>query len=389
MAWTSYQIVLAFVMVVTGSINTLSTKWADRAEAVGIDGTKRKFDHPFLQAVGMFIGEFSCLIVYLLLPLVTGRRRQTEEEGGSRKFNPLIFLPAAMCDMCGTSIMYIGLNLTYASSFQMLRGAVIIFTALLSVAFLGRVIKKHMWVGMLTVIVGLLLVGLADIVFGSKDNSKSDTNGIIAGDLLIIMAQIIVSVQMVYEERVINRRNIHPLAAVGWEGFWGALVLGILLVPFYFIKAGNFSNTAEHRLENVPDAFKQMGNNPVIIAATVGNILSIAFFNFAGISVTKELSATTRMVLDSVRTLVIWVVTLALTWQEFQVLQVFGFILLIIGMMLYNDIIIMPQVRRYLERRQQLKNMNAAGGLEDDQREADERTRLLRDNDVDHHGGIN
>ena len=32
------------------------------------------------------------------------------------------------------------------------------------------------------------------------------------------MAQIIVSVQMVYEERVINRRNIHPLAAVGWEG---------------------------------------------------------------------------------------------------------------------------------------------------------------------------
>lgn len=27
-----------------------------------------------------------------------------------------------MCDMTATSIMYIGLNLTYASSFQMLRG---------------------------------------------------------------------------------------------------------------------------------------------------------------------------------------------------------------------------------------------------------------------------
>lgn len=389
MAWTSYQYVLAFVMVVTGSINTLSTKWADRAEAVGSDEVKRKFDHPFLQAVGMFIGEFSCLIVYLLIPLVTGQRRQTEEEGGSRKFNPLIFLPAAMCDMCGTSIMYIGLNLTYASSFQMLRGAVIIFTALLSVAFLGRVIKKHMWVGMLTVIVGLLLVGLADIVFGSKDSSKTDTNGIIAGDLLIIMAQIIVSVQMVYEERVINRRNIHPLAAVGWEGFWGAIVLGLLLIPFYYIKAGQFSNTAEHRLENVPDAFKQMGNNPVIIAATVGNILSIAFFNFAGISVTKELSATTRMVLDSVRTLVIWVITLALSWQDFQYLQVFGFILLILGMMLYNDIIIMPRVRRYLEKKRQLQNMNGdTGGLEDEQREADERTRLLRNREIDN-GAIN
>ena len=44
------------------------------------------------------------------------------------------------------------------------------------------------------------------------------------------------------------------------------------MLPFYYIKAGNFSNTAEHRLENVPDAFKQMGNNPVIIAATVGKL---------------------------------------------------------------------------------------------------------------------
>ena len=39
-----------------------------------------------------------------------------------------IFLPPALCDMTATSVQYIGLTLTYASSFQMLRGAVIIFT---------------------------------------------------------------------------------------------------------------------------------------------------------------------------------------------------------------------------------------------------------------------
>ena len=74
----------------------------------------------------MFIGEFSCLVVFFLLPFLTGRRgRQIEDDGTPRpKYSPLIFLPAAMCDMCGTSIMYIGLNLTYASSFQMLRGTV-------------------------------------------------------------------------------------------------------------------------------------------------------------------------------------------------------------------------------------------------------------------------
>jgi hypothetical protein len=117
-----------------------------------------------------------------------------------------------------------------------------------------------------------------------------------------------------------------------------------------------------------------MAEQPLIIVALLGticrcgshicapHILSIAFFNFAGISVTKELSATTRMVLDSVRTLIIWAFSLALGWQQFVYLQVtrlapgrhqhslqiIGFILLILGMFVYNDLIIGPFVRRTL-----------------------------------------
>lgn len=42
------------------------------------------------------------------------------------------------------------------------------------------------------------------------------------GDLLIIMAQIIVSVQMVLEEKFVYKHNVHPLRAVGTEGECGA-----------------------------------------------------------------------------------------------------------------------------------------------------------------------
>ena len=66
----------------------------------------------------------------------------------------------------------------------------------------------------------------------------------------------------------------------------------------------------------------------------------LAFFNFAGISVTKEMSATTRMVLDSVRTLVIWGVSLGVGWQKFQFLQLIGFLILVAGMCVYNDLLI-------------------------------------------------
>ena len=41
---------------------------------------------------------------------------------GNQNFNPLIFLPPAVCDMIATSLMYVGLELTSVSSFQMLRG---------------------------------------------------------------------------------------------------------------------------------------------------------------------------------------------------------------------------------------------------------------------------
>lgn len=356
---------LAVMMVITGSINTLSTKWADRQSAEGRDGKFHSFDHPFLQAVGMFLGEFSCLIAFQIIKTFNRVRRPNQEQNlGNQSFNPLIFLPPALCDMCGTSLMYVGLNLTYASSFQMLRGAVIIFTALLSVAFLGSTIRKVMWTGIFIILVGLALVGVSDIIFGQSD-AQTDTNGIIAGDLLIIMAQIIAAVQMVYEEKFVTRYSIPAMQAVGWEGFFGFIVLGILNIIFFYIDAGAFSKLPTHKLEDPIDAFIQIGNNWRILLATVGNIVSIAFFNFAGISVTKELSATTRMVLDSVRTLFIWLITLFLAWQEFQILQLVGFFILLSGMCLYNNIIIVPAFKYCRERRRAGRSMSVVGGEHD------------------------
>lgn len=64
------------------------------------------------------------------------------------------------------------LNMTSASSFQMLRGAVIIFTGLLSVAFLGRRLAASQWLGILTTILGLVVVGLADFVSGNHGSNK-------------------------------------------------------------------------------------------------------------------------------------------------------------------------------------------------------------------------
>ncbi|MCJ8743963.1 hypothetical protein PDJAM_G00100810 [Pangasius djambal] len=337
MTWTKYQLFLAGLMLTTGSINTLSAKWADMFSAPGCSGAPdHSFSHPFLQAVCMFLGELSCLVVFYLL-ICHDRRKPAPTVDPGQSFNPLLFLPPAICDMAGTSIMYVALNMTSASSFQMLRGAVIIFTGLLSVAFLGRRLLASQWIGILITILGLVVVGLADFMSGNRDDEHK-LSDVITGDLLIIMAQIIVSVQMVLEEKFIYKHNVHPLKAVGTEGFFGFVILTILLVPMFYIPAGGFGSNPRQVLEDALDAFCQIGHKPLIVLALLGNTVSIAFFNFAGISVTKEISATTRMVLDSLRTLVIWVVSLALGWESFHGLQILGFLILLLGTALYNGL---------------------------------------------------
>merc|ERR1719187_270650 len=176
---------------------------------------------------------------------------------------------------------------------------------------------------MVFVIGGLVTVGLSDMInqkpegcsmapspLCDSDNSSSLHN-VLLGDFLIFGSQIIVASQMVYEEKFVSKYNVPALQAVGWEGTFGFTVLSLLLIPFSFLHVGpKFGHGPRHVLEDAYDGVYQLAHNPLLALAFSGTVISIAFFNFAGISVTKELSATTRMVLDSVRTLVIWMVSI-------------------------------------------------------------------------------
>jgi hypothetical protein len=58
---------------------------------------------------------------------------------------------------------------------------------------------------------------------------------------------------------------------------------------------------------------------------TAACIISIAFFNFFGISVTKKLSGASRCTIDACRTLFVWVFSLWAGWENFHILEVFPF----------------------------------------------------------------
>ncbi|KAL2711852.1 solute carrier family 35 member F6 [Vespula squamosa] len=350
MAWTHYQYILAVLMVVTGSFNTLSVKYADKQVVPGQDGVPRHFNHPFMQSSFMFLGEMLCFLIFKIAYCYYSRKDDGSVDNstltkGSRNFNPFILFIPAMCDMLATSIMYVGLNMTYASSFQMLRGAVIVFTGILSMGFLNRNLGGREWIGIVCVLIGLALVGISDIMV-IKDEDVS-LNSVLTGDLLIICAQVITAVQMVIEEKFVAGQDIPALQAVGWEGIFGFIGICLVMIPLNFIHASPpFADNSRGTLEATADALVQIGNSGRLLMAIVGIAFSIAFFNFAGISVTKEMSATTRMILDSIRTIVIWAFSLQFKWQDFHYLQLIGFAILLIGMLCYNNVLIPQLVKK-------------------------------------------
>merc|ERR1712070_445104 len=136
--------------------------------------------------------------------------------------------------MTGTSLMYVGLTMTSASIFQMLRGSVVIFTGVLSVIFLKRKLAKFHWFSMFLVLVGVAIVGMATMLVSSDDDSHS-TGEQMLGNGIIICAQMVTAIQMVVEEKFVSGQNVPALQAVGWEGCWGLCFITVVLVVMYFI----------------------------------------------------------------------------------------------------------------------------------------------------------
>lgn len=397
------NLILALMMVVTGSINTIVTKYADLLCGEGLPYSNdcsnvqkciasnvnlstfylsadaqycaqspyianqgnvsddpalqaellkyRLFDHPFVQAFTMFFGEFMCLVVYHTMQCCSSKKKKNNyqdvekpllDDGKptqSENWPFYVWALPASCDACATTSMYVGLTLTHASDFQMLRGSVVIFTGLLSKYWLKRKLVSYHWGGMFLVLLGLVLVGVTGFLEPSGGSTASNP---ILGDGIIIAAQIIVAVQMVVEEKILTKYKVPVLCAVGWEGFFGMFYMIILSLLFTY-----FGGTSLPPW-NAYDAFVQIYNNYAIGLVLMGTVCSIAFFNFSGLSVTKAMSATTRMVLDSIRTVVIWLFCVFATTPynskehlqaltQYTPIEVVGFIVLLSGTFLYND----------------------------------------------------
>lgn len=89
-----------------------------------------------------------------------------------------------------------------------------------------------------------------------------------------------------------------------------------------------------------------MGDNHILLGVVILHVTSIALYNFVGINLTQLVSSTARAIVDTVRTVFVWLLFLIPsplrvegTEESFHFLQFFGFIVLISGTLIYNEIV--------------------------------------------------
>merc|ERR1711892_343083 len=174
---------IACMQVLTGSLNTIFVKLADEERSVDSENYNSWFNHPFPQAASMFLGEMCCMLVYFAYSAIRKEKTEDVAEGAIKFQNPrhgYLFIIPAMCDMVATSMMYVGLTYTSASSFQIFRGSLIIFTGLLTVLWLRKRLEWFKWVGMFVILGGLAMVGVGDLTAPKEclsANLSNDTLG--------------------------------------------------------------------------------------------------------------------------------------------------------------------------------------------------------------------
>ncbi|KAL7917422.1 hypothetical protein ACQKWADRAFT_306829 [Trichoderma austrokoningii] len=375
---------LVAMMLLTGVCNTLVTKYQDKQCVRNCDDEnpahRMYFNQPVIQTAQMFVGEMGC---WLVVALAAAYRRFTSKPspaengyqaiGASqpngvddeapkddqpsvlRGYRIMLLALPAICDICGTTLMNIGLLLVAASIYQMTRGALVLFVGLFSVVFLRRTLHLFQWISLVGVVLGVAVVGLAgaiwpdvkanivsrglSVITGSP-NELSDVAKAVIGVTLIAGAQIFTATQFVLEEWMLERSPIDPLVVVGWEGIFGFVVTAVVMLVLHL--AVGRTDAGRYGYFDAIEGLRQMCNDKALLISSVIIMISIGGFNFFGLSVTRTVSATSRSTIDTCRTLFIWVVSLGLRWESFKWLQIVGFALLVYSTFLFNGIVQPP-----------------------------------------------
>ena len=346
---SSLTVLNSIVMVITGSLNAIANKrQGDLGYKYGLTVTFQ-----------MFVGEFLNIFA-LILPIMFSfsyRRRhyaeldkEAEEGQKGRKVGFFRLGFGGFLDSFGSGLQTFAIFLLPASIWQMMRNATVIFVVIFTVVYLKKPVRGHSWVAVVLSMVGFILVGSASLMVESGADPEgrlrdSPVINSLIGIVLLLVSLVFSGFQFAYQEKLFDNFVFDPRRLVGAESIVGAVTLTLCLAITSRIPCPN-KEMCTNSIDDPSEGILALLASRELLFWAGCSALSIMVYNLSGLYLTKHVSSIFRIIMDSVRTIVIWAVCISVGLEKFSwpcfYLQAPGFLFLIAGNLVNNRIIKLP-----------------------------------------------
>ena len=340
-----YMLMLA--MVLSGATLGIILKLQN---SVTVDGDS--FNHPYFQWLQMFVGESLWIFIYLFEKAYLRKTYGSVEaspgmqkavaEGMKTKIFPLLLGIPMLWDATASTLLLIAYINIPASIAQMLSGLVVFIVAILSMIFLKRRFYRHHWTGLFLIFAGIWLVATAAL---TEQGGADSSGNAVLGVAMMIGSDLVQGFQYIIEEKLLGSYYLSPMKVVGWEGMTGTILFAILLPIFQYIPCTTNGIWSNGKVEDTQQAFSMIGKSAPLIIYIVLTVFCIAGLNGFGMAVTKYASSANRVTIQQTKTVLVWLFFLIYQGEgheNFKILQLVGFVLIVIGVILYNEIVEIP-----------------------------------------------
>lgn len=300
-----------------------------------------RWNRPFFATLLLFTSLSFTLIPYFAF---------CHNTPGATKINKFTFvnlIVPSILEYIGQTMFMIGMLYIPMSLSLTLKGARVVFSAILVVLFLKRKLFPFHWFAVITTVFGLVIAALPYLL---KPSGKSTTESLI-GMVLIIGGEFFRSMKGVVEEKLMKKLKYHPMLVVGVQGLYGIC----FTIPTLFI-VNSVAGPKGGAMEDLSVTLAQFSGSALVIGLALTFPLTAPALFTAGAYVTKYMSAVHNALTGILTNSLVWILTIIIHYIDttrgsplewMSLVQLLGFSLVLVASLMYDSILRIPQIFSY------------------------------------------
>jgi len=295
-----------------------------------------RWDRSFFAVSMIFFGMSFTIIPFLLFR--NGKPGIPRIDG---KVLLNLFIPATL-EFIGQIMFVKGLSKIPVALSLTMKGSRVAFSALFVVLLLKRKLWPYHWVSIATVLAGLVIASIPELLDKKPGKSTGDT---ILGLGLTLGGEFVRAFKGVFEEKLMKKLHYDALMVVGLQG----VIAFLWSIPTVAV-------VDSIDTEKFADTWAQFKSQPLVWAILSLSPVTVSALFISGAYVTKLMSAVHNALTGSITTAITWLLSIivhvidakvahghrGLDVKAIHSVQVLGFLIVVVASMAYDAIIRIP-----------------------------------------------